>query len=204
MPAVLTVSWGKGDPQKDAIYVVFMDEAGHIREHTKFDNLMDPDARTEFSDLIKRRKPDVVAVGGFSILTVKLFERVREVIGYEDHQDKDAADDTTGVNGEGGASPSKQKTDLVPVIWVPDQVARIFQHSRRAAEEFAYLPTIGRYCAGLARYVQSPLNEYVALGADISAISFNEDQQLVTLPISSQIYNQIFICISRSYLPTSY
>lgn len=139
---------------------------------------MDPEIRKDFSDLVKRRKPDVVAVGGFSILTVKLFERVKEVIGYE-------IESHGGQDDEGATSPSqdKEKEDknknLTPVLWVPDQVARIFQHSRRANEEFASLPVIGRYCAGLARYVQSPLNEYVALGADIAAISFHEDQQLV-------------------------
>lgn len=165
-----------------------MDEQGHVREHTKFDNLMDPDARSDFSELIKRRKPDVVAVGGFSILTVKLWERVREVIGYEEHQDSSGRDGDNPSNGNGpdgadaygGPSTSTSSPkDLVPVIWVPDQVARIFQHSKRAVDEFGSLPTIGRYCAGLARYIQSPLNEYAALGADIAAISFHDDQQLV-------------------------
>ena len=47
IPPALAVSWGKGDPRKDAIYTVFMDEAGHVREHTKFDNLMDPEARAD-------------------------------------------------------------------------------------------------------------------------------------------------------------
>lgn len=159
---------------------MFIDEAGHVREHTKFDNLMDPEIRSDFQDVIKRRKPDVIAVGGFSILTTKLFERVREVIGYE-HGHEEVDDDPLGLH-EDDKDKDKDKDkekNLVPVIWVPDQVARIFQHSRRATEEFASLPVIGRYCAGLARYVQSPLNEYVALGADISAISFHDDQQLV-------------------------
>lgn len=167
-----------------------MDEAGHIREHTKFDNLMDPDARSDFADLITRRKPDVVAVSGFSILSVKLWERVREVIGYEEHHDSSGQEpksDPNGADAVGGASSSASKPtkDLVPVIWVPDQVARIFQHSQRANDEFGSLPIIGRYCAGLARYVQSPLNEYAALGADIAAVSFHEDQQLVGKPSCS-------------------
>lgn len=180
-----------------------MDEAGHVREHTKFDNLMDPEARADFSELIRRRKPDVVAVGGFSILTVKLWERVREVIGYAEHQDSFGKEDPNISADTGGdnESPAKEAKDLVPVIWVADQVARIFQHSRRATEEFGSLPTIGRYCAGLARYIQSPLNEYAALGADITAISFHEDQQLVclTFPLC-----WIFAYIICSYLPTSY
>lgn len=30
--SVLAVSWGKGDPHKDAITLVFVDEAGRMRE----------------------------------------------------------------------------------------------------------------------------------------------------------------------------
>ena len=113
---------------------------------------------------------------------MKLWERVREVIGYGEHQDSFGKDDPgANTSAEGDEAPPKEASDLIPVIWAPDQVARIFQHSRRAAEDFGSLPTIGRYCAGLARYIQSPLNEYAALGADITAISFQEDQQLVSL-----------------------
>ena len=180
-----------------------MDEAGHVREHTKFDNLMDPEARADFSELVRRRKPDVVAVGGFSILTVKLWDRVREVIGYGEHQDSFGREEpNTSAGADGLEVPAKEAQNLVPVIWVPDQVARIFQHSRRAAEEFGSLPTIGRYCAALARYIQSPLNEYAALGADITAISFHEDQQLVRPPTCLQC-GGILSIVLLSCPPTS-
>ncbi|KAF8319346.1 hypothetical protein DL93DRAFT_2178674 [Clavulina sp. PMI_390] len=178
IPAVLALSWGKGDPQKDAIFAVFMDEAGHVREQIKFDNLIDPDARKDFQDFVKKRKPDVVAVGGFSILSVRLFDRVKEVVGHESELAAALGD---GEEGSVVPAPSHDdgKDKPPPVIWVPDAVARVFQHSRRGAEEFNFIPVIGRYCVGLARYVQSPLSEYVAMGADINAISFNEDQQLL-------------------------
>ena len=186
VPAVLALSWGKGDPQKDPIIAVFMDEAGRLREHAKFDNLMDPVYRSEFSELLSRRKPDVIVVGGFTILGTKLMERVREVVGYKEGQDQpqlqpppenpwDDAPPTTGP------STSDANDKLVPVVWIPDQVARIYQHSKRAEEEFGSLPPLGRYCAGLARYAQGPVNEYAALGPDLIAITFNEDQHLVSL-----------------------
>jgi len=65
----------------------------------------------------------------------------------------------------------------IPVIYVHDNVARIYQHSHRMAEEFSALSPIAKYCVGLARYVQSPLNEFAALGSDITAIAFNEEHQ---------------------------
>jgi transcription elongation factor SPT6 len=179
-----------------------MDDGGHIREHLQFDNLMDPSTRSEFMELVTRRKPKVITVGGFTVLTLKLWERVREVLGYKDNEDSSGpatfrSEDQVPADGHNGPAPPSRSRgippsdpNLVPVIWVPDHVARIFQHSKRAAEEFGSLPEIGRYCAGLARYIQSPLNEYAALGADITAISFHEDQQLVK-PMS--------VSLSRSY-----
>lgn len=177
---MLAVSWGKGDPQKDPIYAIFLDDAGHLREHARFDNLMDPAHRLDFSDLISRRKPDVIVVGGFSILATRLMERIREVVGYtEGHQnnalDSQGVDDSNEDRGQ-----NNHPNNLVPVVWMPDQVARIYQHSKRAEEEFSGLPPVGRYCVGLARFAQSPVNEYAALGSDLTAIFYNEDQHLAS------------------------
>ncbi len=141
---------------------------------------MDPAYRLDFSDLISRRKPDVIVVGGFSILATRLMERVREVVGYQEgHQnnasDPQSVDDSNEIRGQ-----SSQRNNLVPVVWMPDQVARIYQYSKRAEDEFSGLPPVGRYCVGLARFAQSPVNEYAALGSDLTAIFYNEDQHLAS------------------------
>ncbi|CCO27990.1 Transcription elongation factor SPT6 AltName: Full=Chromatin elongation factor SPT6 [Rhizoctonia solani AG-1 IB] len=60
-----------------------------------------------------------------------------------------------------------------------DEVARIYQHSARAEAEFSALPLVARYCVSLARYVQNPLNEYAALGSDLTAVTFTEAQNLI-------------------------
>lgn len=180
----MALSWGKGDPQKDPILAVFLDDAGRLREHARFDNLIDPDNRSEFNGLVSRRKPDVIVVGGFTIMATKLLDRVKEVLG-QPQEDQNGG----GLGGWGdednGASSSKRP---VPVVFVPDEVARIYQHSKRAVDEFSVLPPIGRYCVGLARYAQSPVNEYAALGADLVAITFDEDQQLVSGFIFELLY----------------
>ena len=160
--SVLAISWGKGDPHKDPITLVFVDEAGRMREHTKIDNLYDADNIDEFKDLIKRRKPDVAVVGGFTVATLKLMNRVKELF--------------RGSGTLGQADSNEQIFDI-PAIYVDDDVARIYQHSKRAADEFSALPPNAKYCVGLARYVQSPLNEFAALGPDITAISLDEDNQ---------------------------
>ncbi|KAF9454548.1 transcription elongation factor SPT6 [Macrolepiota fuliginosa MF-IS2] len=163
--SVLAVSWGKGDPQKDAISMVFLDEAGRMREHTKIDNLYDEDNLDEFIDLLKRRKPDVIVIGGFSMATLKLKQRVREVL------------DGRHTQATGNESGRATEHFGIPVTYVHDDVARIYQHSNRAAEEFSGLSSNAKYCIGLARYAQSPLNEFAALGRDITAITFEEDDQ---------------------------
>lgn len=172
--SVLAVSWGKGDPHKDAITLVYVDGAGRLREHTKIDNLYDTEMVDEFVDLLKRRNPNVIVIGGFTMATLKLAALVKKTIGAPGQAEE---------NPWGEPSlPTNTQTFNIPVIYVHDHVARIYQHSKRAASEFSALSPTAKFCVGLARYTQSPLNEYAALGADIAAIAFDKDfQHLVSI-----------------------
>jgi len=51
--SVLAISWGKGNPHKDAITLVSVDEVGRLRDHTKIDNLYDQDNLDEFIDFLQ-------------------------------------------------------------------------------------------------------------------------------------------------------
>lgn len=146
--------------------MVYVDEAGRMRETTKIDNLHDPDNKDEFIDFVQRRKPDVAVIGGFSIATLKLSNLVKEIFHGRANGDPE----------QGWSGPNDEALNI-PAIYVHDDIARIYQHSKRAAEEFSALSPTAKYCVGLARYAQSPLNEFAALGPDISAISFDEDNQ---------------------------
>ncbi|KAI0683701.1 transcription elongation factor SPT6 [Cytidiella melzeri] len=175
--SVLAMSWGKGDPHKDSIAIVFLDEAGRLREHTRIDNLSDIENEDEFRDILKRRQPNVIVIGGFSVATYKLQRRVKEII-------NPAFGDGADAWGAPQVPPENREFPDIPTIFVYDEVARMYQNSKRAAEEFSALTPIAKYCVGLARYVQSPLNEYAALGSDITAINFHKDlseefQQLI-------------------------
>ncbi|KAF5377014.1 hypothetical protein D9757_007713 [Collybiopsis confluens] len=163
VPSVLALSWGMGDPQKDAISVVFVDDGGRTREWTKIDNLVDAETRDEFIDIIRRRKPDVIIIGGLSMATAKLSQRVKEIV--------------TGRSASDPMPAFQEPTFDIPVIYVPDELARIYSHSPRANEEFSAYPAIAKYCIGLARYAQSPLNEYAAAGSDITALPFQAEEQ---------------------------
>ena len=149
---------------------------GRLREQVRLDNLVDRDYHDEFTDLLKRRRPDVIVVGGFTMATAKLSSRIKEIVNGK----------TPSVDAEGsilgwGTEPTNEQIFNIPVIYLNDEVARIYQHSKRATEEFSTLSHIAKYCVGLARYAQNPLNEYAALGPDIVAISLeDEDQHLVS------------------------
>jgi hypothetical protein len=143
--------------------------------------------------LIHRRKPDVIAIGGFSLTTTKLSQRVKEAVGITTHP----VENGLGQTWSDVPSRPPQQDMNIPVIYVHDEVARIYQHSKRAEEEFSALSPTAKYCVGLARYVQSPLNEYAALGPDITAISFDEDsQQLVSSPYHTLYHSSNFCVVS--------
>jgi hypothetical protein len=76
-----------------------------------------------------------------------------------------------------GWGTSNEQVFDIPAIYVHDDVAQIYHHSKRAPEEFSALPPNAKYCVGLARYVQSPLNQFAALGPDMTAISLDKDNQ---------------------------
>ncbi|THH26563.1 hypothetical protein EUX98_g7622 [Antrodiella citrinella] len=171
IPSVLAVSWGKGDPHKDDITLVFLDDGGRLREHSRIDNLVDQEPVDEFFDLLKRRRPNVIVVGGFSIATAELMRILKRKLGHAEPDN----------SGQYLPEPRGDEFKSIPIIYSFDQVARLYQHSKRAAAEFSALTPVARYCVGLARYVQSPINEYAALGPDIIAVTLGDSHnQLVS------------------------
>ena len=80
LPRVVSVSWGNGDPQKDVITAVYLDENGILRDNLKLDNLLDAQNQDLFLDLIARREPAVVVVGGLSIRTTELVQVINALL----------------------------------------------------------------------------------------------------------------------------
>lgn len=179
---MLAASWGKGDPKKDEINLVLLDEFGRMREHLQIDNLTDVQNEDIFRDLVRRRKPDCVVVGGYEMNTTKLRRRIREVLNPSLSNDDDG-----NVNmsfGQEEVDPAFQ----IPVIYGYDQVAKIYQHSKRAAAEFPELNVVGRFCVGIARYTQSPLNEFAALGSDCTAVLVDEPSKMLVRVTYSDLF----------------
>lgn len=167
-PRVLTLSNGMGDPNRDPVCWTWVDEDGKVLEHGKFVNLArDEDQREAFAELVRRRNPDVVGVSGFSADTHRLVKDVESIISEKGLMGPDYEDpDTNDV-----------RADLLEVLVVNDEVARLYKDSPRAVAEHPTLNPLTRYCIALARYMQNPMKEYAALGKDVTSLLIHPYQQ---------------------------
>ncbi|KAK4540159.1 hypothetical protein LTR36_009745 [Oleoguttula mirabilis] len=177
IPRVLALSNGVGN-RDDAICWAYMEENGRVQENGKFTALRlgneekgVPDGKdvAPFIELVERRKPDVIAVSGWSAETRKLYTDLRDIVDkhrlmgapYEDQEE------------------DRERQDPLDVVIVNDEVARLYQNSPRAETDHPGVPKLTRYAVALARYMQNPMKEYAALGRDITSIAFDSNQHLI-------------------------
>ncbi|AEO62269.1 uncharacterized protein THITE_2106254 [Thermothielavioides terrestris NRRL 8126] len=167
-PRVLTLSNGMGDPNRDPIYWTWVEEDGRVVEHGKFINLARDESQRElFAELVRRRNPDVVGVSGFSADTHRLIKDIEGIISEK------------GLMGPEYDDPeaNEYRSDLLEVVVVNDEVARLYKDSPRAVAEHPTLNSLSRYCIALARYMQNPMKEYAALGRDVTSLLIHPYQQ---------------------------
>jgi transcription elongation factor SPT6 len=72
-----------------------------------------------------------------------------------------------------------ERSELLEVIIVNDDIARLYQNSERAKVDHPSFAPLMNYCVALAKYLQDPLLEYAALGRDLGSISFSPAQYLL-------------------------
>lgn len=189
-PNVLALSFGKGDFDS-AVVGAFVRDTGRISEFFKSDINPSRDRESEekfhgqlkefFDRNLRSQKPDVIVVSGYSASTKRLFDVVKEfVVKYNFVVNADDLDDL--------ASPP-----TIPVIWGQDETARLYQNSEAALIELSDKPTLVKYCVGLARYVQSPLLEYISLKDNISSLTFYENQKYISGDAIKDVYETVFV-----------
>jgi len=167
-PRVLTLSNGMGDPNRDPVCWTWVEEDGRVLEHGKFINLArDESQREAFAELVRRRNPDVLGVSGFSADTHRLIKDVEGIISEKGLMGPEYDDPDT----------NEYRSDLLEVVIVNDEVARLYKDSPRAIAEHPTLNPLTRYCIALARYMQNPMKEYAALGKDITSLLIHPYQQ---------------------------
>lgn len=169
VPRVLAFSNGMGDVNRDPIHWAWVEEDGRMVENGTFVNLArDETQRAAFVDLVQRLAPDVIGVSGFSADTHRLVRDVENIV-----KDKNL------MVAEYEDEHGEYRTDIIEVVVVNDEVARLYKDSSRGLADYPTAHPLTRYCVGLAKYMQSPLKEYAALGKDISTIHFHACQHLL-------------------------
>ncbi len=176
-PRVLALSNGSGTFGRDPVCWAFVEDDGRVLENGRFTDLVmgDPERQIAngadvdaFEELILRRKPDVIAVSGFSTETRKLYKHMEDIIEGKrllgpEYEDEDGT----------------LRNDKLDVVVVNDEVARLYQSSERANMEHPGFAALTKYCVALAKYVQNPMKEYASLGRDIISITFDQAQRFV-------------------------
>ena len=181
VPRVLAFSNGSGNFGKDPVYWVFVEDDGRVLENGKLVDLnladleRNPNAKDgadlrKLVELVSRRRPDVLGVSGFSAETRKLVSQLKDIVSKKNLRGADFEDD-------GGHDIS----ELLEVVVVNDEIARLYQTSDRANTEYPSFAPLTKYCVALARYLQSPMKEYASLGRDLASISFDPNQGYLPL-----------------------
>lgn len=159
VPRVLALSAGQADFRRDAVVGVFVDEEGRVAERAKLGAPQTQEFSNALAEMVKRRTPDLIAFSGQTVQSNRLKSVIEEAV------------KTHGLEAEG---------EPLEVRWVQDEVACLFRNSAAALVELADSPSLERYCVALARYVQSPLLEYLSLGREIKAIPMVDFQNLIS------------------------
>ncbi|QPG73841.1 hypothetical protein FOA43_001156 [Brettanomyces nanus] len=182
VPRVLAMS--NGDGKRDAaVLAVTMDYDGSLVESVKFEeNFRESEFEKKLIALIQRFKPEVIAISGYTPEVSYFFKHVQELVQLNKLTvETDAVPESNDEYKQDDDLKQESESNLIPlpVIYVPDETARVFEHSQRAKEEFGDKPRVAKFCVGLARYVQSPLLEYISLGEAISSVSVHKYQDLL-------------------------
>ena len=182
-PSVLAITTGRGDI-RDAVIAIVLDQDGNIQSQNKFDNLKDELNRAAFFELLERRAPQVVAIGGLSVHTAKLRDdataTLREFAIQQFGQAPPvsaAYDDPLQYDDELARYNANLEPHQIPMIFPQDATARLYMTSEEAEKEHPTLPLNGRYALALARYTQNPLNSYCKIGRAIASVTFIEHHQ---------------------------
>ncbi|KAJ2899507.1 hypothetical protein MKZ38_003001 [Zalerion maritima] len=169
-PRILAFSNGMGDGIRDPLYWASVEDEGRLLEHGTFTSLGRDEAQREaFAELVLRKAPDVIAVSGFSADAHRLVTDLNGLVRDKNLMCHKYEDQETG----------QERADLLEVVIVNDEVARLYKDSLRGTADLPNLHPMSRYCFGLCRYMQNPLKEYAALQKDIITIRFHACQNLV-------------------------
>ncbi|GMM37259.1 chromatin-remodeling histone chaperone [Saccharomycopsis crataegensis] len=174
IPYTLTLSAGEGNFHSDAVVGVYMNEFGEVKEFIKFEeHPLSPEFIDSFVKKVQSLNPDVIGINGYNARSKKLYDRVLEIVNSEKLRPA-AQSDGDYREYENNEPP------ILDVIFVADDIARLYENSVRAKQEFPDKSSLFRYCVALGRYLQSPLLEYINMKDDVTSVFFYRFQHLLS------------------------
>ncbi|KAI9096504.1 SH2 domain-containing protein [Phlyctochytrium arcticum] len=166
---VLSITWGDGEPNATT-YAAVLKETGEVLQYMKLDRLRGPPEHRgpdidAIIGLITRHEVDVIAIAGFTPNTKTILHRTLQDIIQE-------------------GLVSRRLNDDIRIVFVEDDVARIYMNSKRGIKEFPEesFPPLVRYCISLGRRVQDPTTEFAGLmdlNDDILHLRLHPQQHLI-------------------------
>ena len=174
IPRVIALSNGTGNIGRDPIFWAWVEEDGRVLENGKFVDLSIGESNRSgkdgadlkaFVELVNRRRPDVIAVSGFSVETRKLVDLLENIVKAKDLHGADFEDED-----------GRDINEPLDVVIINDEIARLYQTSERAATAHPAMHPLTKYCIALAKYMQNPMKEYASLGRDLISVSFDPNQ----------------------------
>lgn len=168
---IISVSWAEGKPQ-DASMCVVLDSNGRVMDQAKFVHLQESGQRSDeewsrFVDFIVNTCPSAIVVGGLSIKTVQLHDRLKATV------------------------RDNRLESSVKVVFGDDDVARLYQSSSKSQQEFPEYSPLLRYCVSLGRRWLCPLIELASLTLEeASRLNLHPSQQLL-VPSSPALMKHI-------------
>ncbi|KAL6947593.1 hypothetical protein ACO0RG_000168 [Hanseniaspora osmophila] len=178
---VLAVTCGNGKFGTDAIIGVLVNrkslyEKDHKFVNNPFDRLNSKQFDDEFKNLCMDLQPDCIAINGPNVATQRFMKKLQDLIQYEKIENKHG--------------------NLLPVVFVDDQVATLYQHSKKSEIEYPNKNHLVKYCIALGRYVHSPLLEYANLShEELCGLNIHPHQKLLSSELVNRSLETAFVDI---------
>ena len=166
---------GYSEDDEDAAYAVLIDTTGDMKDYLKLSYIMKRDNsyiqreregkeedRHMLMNLIKKRKPHVIAISAVDMNARNLQVDVRNIL-------------------DGLRDREEFPPDL-EVILVDNNLAKVFANTSRAEQDFREFPPVLRESISIARRLQDPLVEFSQLCGnekDILCLRFHPMQEVV-------------------------
>ncbi|KAF7715618.1 Uncharacterized protein PECH_000969 [Penicillium ucsense] len=177
VPRALVLSNYNNVPGKGTIAWAYLEEDGRLLEYGYFDDITVGDPARgikdgvdvpKLLDVIRRRKPDVIGVGGLTMETRRLQKMLNDIVDLKDVRGAPYTDEN-----------DEEVSDRLEVVLVNDEAARLFHKTLRSYNFNPLLNYEVHYTLALGHYLQSPLKSYAFVDPDFIALPLKPGQELV-------------------------